>query len=40
MRKEYIRVGKCIWCGKEKPEVTFNDSPVGFPEVGPIKIRV
>ena len=27
MRKEYVRVGKCIWCGKGKPEVTFNDSP-------------
>jgi hypothetical protein len=27
MRKEYIRVGKCIWCGKEKPDVTFIDKP-------------
>ena len=25
--KDYIRFGKCIWCGKEKPEVTFNNRP-------------
>lgn len=27
MRKEYIRKGKCIFCGKNSPEVTFFDKP-------------
>ncbi len=27
MRKEYIRKGKCIFCGKSSPEVTFFDKP-------------
>ncbi len=27
MRKEFIRHGKCIWCCKEKPEVTFYNIP-------------
>ncbi len=24
---EYTKTGKCIWCNKEKPEVTFNNKP-------------
>lgn len=31
MRKEYISSGKCIWCGKEKPNVTFYDKPHVLP---------
>lgn len=27
MKKEYIRFGKCIWCGKEKLDVNFNERP-------------
>jgi hypothetical protein len=27
MKKEYIKYGTCIWCSKEKPEVTFYDQP-------------
>jgi transcription elongation factor Elf1 len=27
MKKEYTRYGKCIWCGKEKPEVSFCEKP-------------
>lgn len=27
MRKEYIRKGKCIFCGKASPEVTFFEKP-------------
>lgn len=27
MRKEYIRKGTCIFCGKSKPETTFFDRP-------------
>lgn len=27
LKKEYIEIGKCIWCLKEKPEVTFNNEP-------------
>lgn len=32
MRKEYIHTGKCIWCGKSKPEVTFKTEPHIIPE--------
>lgn len=31
MQKEYVRTGKCIWCGKEKPDVTFFTQPHVFP---------
>lgn len=27
MKKEYVKYGKCIWCNKEKPEVTFYNEP-------------
>jgi len=27
MKKEYIKYGKCIWCSKEKPEVSFYNKP-------------
>lgn len=27
MKKEYIKKGKCIFCGKSAPEVTFYDKP-------------
>ncbi|MBE9468069.1 MAG: hypothetical protein IMY72_07080 [Bacteroidetes bacterium] len=27
MKKEYTKHGKCIWCSKEKPEVTFFEKP-------------
>ena len=27
MKKEYINTGKCIWCGKEKPDVSFHTAP-------------
>lgn len=27
MRKEYIRKGTCIFCGKSRPEVTFHEKP-------------
>ncbi len=26
-RKEYVKTGKCIWCGKRFPEVTFYNKP-------------
>ena len=32
MTKEYIHTGKCIWCGKSKPEVTFKTEPHIIPE--------
>ena len=37
---KYKKTGKCIWCGKEEPEVSFNTVPhilpraLGGPEVG------
>lgn len=27
VKKEYINTGKCIWCGKEKPVVSFHTAP-------------
>lgn len=27
MKKEYVKEGKCIWCSKEKPEVSFYNEP-------------
>lgn len=24
---KYVKTGKCIWCGKEMPEVRFTDAP-------------
>lgn len=27
MVKEYISTGKCIWCGREKPNVSFRNAP-------------
>lgn len=27
MKKEYVKYGKCIWCNKEKPDVTFYNEP-------------
>jgi hypothetical protein len=27
MKKEYTQLGRCIWCSKERPEVTFFDRP-------------
>ena len=27
MKKEYINTGKCIWCGREKPAVSFHTAP-------------
>lgn len=32
MIKEYIHTGRCIWCGKTKPEVTFKSEPHIIPE--------
>ena len=32
MKKEYIHTGKCIWCDKSKPEVTFKTEPHIIPE--------
>lgn len=26
-KKEFIKIGKCIWCLKEKPQVTFSNIP-------------
>lgn len=40
MKKNYTYTGKCIWCGKRYPEVTFNTAPhiipkaVGGKEIG------
>jgi len=31
MRKEFIKTGKCIWCGRGKPEVTFYEKPHVLP---------
>lgn len=31
-RKNYVRTGKCIWCGKELPDVTFDNEPHIVPE--------
>lgn len=31
MQREYTHTGKCIWCGREKPEATFNTRPHVFP---------
>lgn len=27
MKKEYTKTGKCIWCGKSYPDVTFLKQP-------------
>jgi hypothetical protein len=27
MREEYVELGKCIWCQKEKPLVSFYNQP-------------
>lgn len=32
MTKKYIKTGKCIWCGKEIPDTTFNNAPHVVPK--------
>lgn len=31
-KKQYIKTGTCIWCGKKKPEVTFYTRPHIIPQ--------